>query len=110
MEKQKLNTTVVYILSTFGLICCCVGGLGFIPSGIGYFLAHNKLTQYHANPEEFENPKGMQTAKIIAIVVLLINLAYLAFTIYRIYTIGWDNLLEQSREMMDQWGGMEQVN
>lgn len=109
MEKLKLNTTVIYILSSVGLICCCVGGFGFIPAGIALFLAINKLKEYNANPEDYENPKAMQTAKTIALVVLILNLAYLAYTIYIISTTGWDALLEQSRQMMEEMG-MEQPN
>lgn len=104
MEKQKLNTTIVYILSGLGLLCCCVGGLGLVPSGIAYFIANNKLKEYYANPDDYENGKAMNTAKIIALVILVINVLYMLLTIYRIYTVGWDNIMEQSREMMDQWG------
>lgn len=107
MEKQKLNISVIYILSTLGLICCCLAGIGFIPSGIAYYLANNKYKEFNANPENYENGPAMNTAKIIALVVLIINLLYLAFSIYRIYTIGWDNLMEESRQMMEEWG-MEQ--
>ncbi len=109
MEKLKMNTTVIYILSAVGLICCCVGGLGFIPAGIAFFLAHTKLNEYNTNPEQYENPKGMQTAKVIAIVVFIINIAYLAYTIYLISSIGWDELLEQSRKTMEEMG-IEQPN
>jgi len=107
MEKLKLNTTDIYILSGVGLLCCCLSGLGFIPAGIALYLAINKLKEYNANPEDYENPKPMQTAKTIAMVVLIINLAYLAYTIYILSTTEWDVLMEQSRQMMEEIG-MEQ--
>ena len=46
----------------------------------------------------------MKTAKIIAMVVLIINILYLGYTIYRIATVGWDEMMEQSRELSEQWG------
>ena len=46
----------------------------------------------------------MQTAKTVALVVLIINLLYLAVTIYRIATIGWDEIQLQQQEILEQWG------
>ena len=103
MEKQKLNSTIVYILAILGFLCCCFGGIGFILSGIAYFIAHSKLKEAYANPENYDNIEGMRTAKTVALVILVINVLYLLFTIYRIYTIGWDELMEQSQQMMEQW-------
>ena len=104
MEQQKLNPTIVYVLAIIGLLCCCFGGLGFILAGIALLIATNKLKEAHANPENYEpgSVKAMNTAKIVAMVILIINVLYLLATIYRIYTVGWDELMEQSREMMEQ--------
>lgn len=103
MEKQKLNSTLVYILSILGFLCCCMMGLGFIPAGIGFIIANNKLKEAKADPESFDNIQGMNTAKTIALVVLVINLLYLAYSLYQIYTIGWDEMMEQSRQIMEQY-------
>ena len=103
MEKQQLNTTIVYVLAILGLLCCCIGGAGFIPAGIAFFIATSKLKEVQANPENFENVSAMKTAKTVAMIILIINLAYFAMTIYQISTIGWDELMEQSREMMEQY-------
>ncbi len=105
MENQRLNPTIVYVLSIIGLFCCCFGGLGFILSGIAVYIAHSKLKEVQANPDNYEpkNVKAMNTAKIVAIVILIINVLYLLSSIYKIYTIGWDELMEQSQEMMEQF-------
>jgi len=105
MEIQKLNPTVVYVLAIFGLLCCCFGGLGFILSGIAFFIANSKLNGAEANPENFDSQsmKAMNTAKIVALAILIINILYLIYTIYRIYTIGWDQIMEQSTVIMEQW-------
>ena len=101
--KKQLNPTIIYVLAILGLLCCCFGGLGFILAGIAYYIALSKIKDAHLNPENYEgNINAMNTAKIVALVILIINLAYFAFTIYKISTIGWDELMEQSRDMMEQ--------
>ncbi|MCB0447438.1 MAG: hypothetical protein KDD03_07995 [Gelidibacter sp.] len=103
MEKQRLNPTIVYILAILGFLCCCFGGLGFILAGIAFYIAHSKMKQAEQNPEEYDNIPAMKTAKTIALIVLIINLAYFAMTLYRIYTVGWDEIMEQSRQMQEEW-------
>ncbi|NOY47043.1 MAG: hypothetical protein GXO84_02305 [Chlorobi bacterium] len=103
MEKQKLNSTIVYVLAILGFLCCCFGGIGFIFAGIAFFMAQSKLKEAYANPENYENIEGMKTAKIIALVVLIINLLFLIRVIYVISTVGWDVMMEQSREMIEQF-------
>jgi len=102
MEKQKLNPVVVYILSVLGFLCCCIGGVGFIPSGIAYFMATSQLKKASADPENYEGMEGMNTAKIVALVVLIINVLYFLYTIYNIYTIGWDEIMEQWTQAIEQ--------
>jgi hypothetical protein len=102
--KKQLNPTLVYVLAILGFLCCCFGGLGFILSGIAFYIAQKKIKDASLNPDDYEgNINAMNTAKVVALVILVINLAYFAMTIYRIYTIGWDEIMEQSREMMEQW-------
>lgn len=105
MENQKLNPTLVYILAILGLLCCCFGGLGFILAGIAFLIANSKLSAVKANPENYDQAsvKSMNTAKIVALVILFINVAYLAMTIYRISTVGWDQIMEQARQIMEQY-------
>ncbi|NER16323.1 CCC motif membrane protein [Spongiivirga citrea] len=105
MEKQKLpNGVLSIILGVFGYLCCCIGGIGFIPAGIGFFLANKAEKQYKENPENYDNYNQIKTAKIIALIALIINILYLGWTIYRISTIGWDELQEQQRMILEEWG------
>jgi hypothetical protein len=69
MEK-KLNSTIVYVLSILGFLCCCFGGLGFILAGIAFYIAHTKLKEAYDDPENYEKIEGMKTDKIVALVVL----------------------------------------
>ena len=43
MEKQRLNPAIVYVLSILGILCCCILGLGIIPSVIAFFMAKTNL-------------------------------------------------------------------
>ncbi|WP_396601411.1 CCC motif membrane protein [Algibacter sp. R77976] len=105
MEQQKLNPTIVYVLAIIGLLCCCMGGFGFILAGIAFFIATSKLKEAKLNPENFDasSVKAMDTAKTVALVILVINILYLIYTIYQISTIGWDEMIRQSQEMMEQY-------
>ena len=102
MEKQKLNSTIVYVLAILGFLCCCIGGVGFIFAGIAFYIAHTKLKEAYENPENYDNIEGMKTAKIVALVILIINILYLLRTVYVIYTVGWDEMMEPIREAMEQ--------
>ncbi|OYX22322.1 MAG: hypothetical protein B7Z06_11865 [Flavobacteriales bacterium 32-35-8] len=105
MEQQKLNPTIVYVLAILGLLCCCFGGLGFILAGIAFIIANSKLNAAKMNPENYDvsSVKAMNTAKIVTLIILIINILYLISTIYQIYTIGWDEMMERSRDIMEQW-------
>lgn len=105
MEQQKLSPTIVYVLSVLSLLCCCFWGFGAIFAGIAFYIAHSKIKSVQANPEDFEpnSVRAMNTAKIVALVMLIINVLYLIYTLYTIYLIGWDELMERSREVMEQF-------
>ncbi|AGC75494.1 hypothetical protein LX97_00190 [Nonlabens dokdonensis] len=78
---QKLNTTLVYILSVVGFLCCCAYGIGTVAAIIAIVVASKELKKYEANPDQFVNGKAMKTAKTVAIVSLVISLIGLAIFI-----------------------------
>lgn len=99
------NTTLIYILAIGAFICCCwFGGIGVIPAAIAYFMAKKTQEDASLNPENYANPSSFGTAKTIALVVVIINVLYMAYTIYQISTVGWDEMMEQSRMQMEQMG------
>lgn len=101
--KKQLNTTLTYVLSIIGLLCCCFGGLGFLLSGPAFLIARNKIIDATQNPDEFDgNFKAMNTAKIIALIILIINLLYLAYNVY-LYSSGeFDDVFIQFQEAMKE--------
>ena len=104
MNQEKLNPVLVYVLAILGLLCCCIGGLGFILAGAAFLIAHTKLKQVAANPDAFEVGiiKAMNTAKIVALVILIINLLMLVRTIYVLSTVGWDEMSEEFMKAYQQ--------
>ena len=101
--KKQLNTTLTYVLSIIGLLCCCFGGLGFLLSGPAFLIARNKIKDATQNPDEFDwNFKAMNTAKIVALIILIINLLYLTYNVY-VYSSGWfDDVFIQFQEAMKE--------
>lgn len=107
MEQQKLpNVTIVIVLSIIGFICCCVAGIpGVLFGGIGLMLALKDEKLYKENPNDYSNYSQLKTAKILAIIALAVGVLYLAYTVFTISQMGgWDAYMEQSKELMEQWG------
>ena len=105
--KKSLNTTVVYILSIFGLLCCCFGGLGFLLSGPAFLMANKKIKDAEINPEDYDYYEGsvsaMNTAKIVALVVLAINLLNLIYTIYVFATGDFSEFQKEWEKAMQEF-------
>lgn len=101
--KKQLNTTPIYVLSIFGLLCCCFGGLGFILSIPAYFMASSKVKAAELNPEDYEGDiQAMKTAKTVALVIMIINILYFVWSIYRVATVGWDEIMRQAEDIRAQ--------
>ena len=105
MEQQKLpNETLIIILSIFGIVCCWCFGLGLIPAVIALVLAMKAQKIYNEQPENYSNISTIKTGKILAIVGIVLGLYSIGSVIYQFSTIGWDAMMEQSREIMEQYG------
>ena len=101
--KKQLNITLTYVLSIIGLLCCCFGGLGFLLSGPAFLIARNKIKDATQNPDEFDgNFKAMNTAKIVALIILIINLLYLTYNVYVYSSGGFDDVFIQFQEAMKE--------
>ena len=101
--KKQLNPTLTYVLSIIGLLCCCFGGLGVLLSAPAYFIANNKIKDAQLNPDNYEGDvNAMNTAKIVALVITIINALYLLWTIYRIATGDWDEIQRAWQEAMEK--------
>ena len=106
MEQQKLpNVTLALVLAILSFLCCCFAGLpGAIMATVAYFILRNDEKTYMANPELYSNYSQLKTAKIVAIVGIVIGVLYFLLSAYNIYQIGgWDAYLGQVQEMSEQW-------
>lgn len=106
MEQEKLpNITLAIVLAILSYICCCFGGLpGAIIAGIAFFLIKNDEKKYIENPEGYSNYSQLKTAKILAIIGIVIGVLYFLIAAYNIYQIGgWEAYMEQVRVMTEQF-------
>ncbi|QWX84530.1 DUF4190 domain-containing protein [Cellulophaga sp. HaHaR_3_176] len=107
MEQQKLpNVTIALVLSIVSFLCCCfsMGIGGIILSGIALFLISKDTKLYNQNPQEYSNFSALKTAKIVAIIGLVLAIGSLLWTSYSIIQMGgWDAYMEQFNIMMEQF-------
>ncbi|WP_250432370.1 CCC motif membrane protein [Hanstruepera flava] len=110
--KKQLNTTLIYVLSIFGLLCCCFGGLGIILSAPAYFMANKKIKDAQLNPDDYEGDlKAMNTAKTVALVVTIICGITLLYNIYDLATGGYQERVEMFNEFMEGYQqGVKEAN
>ncbi|SDB32509.1 hypothetical protein SAMN03097699_0714 [Flavobacteriaceae bacterium MAR_2010_188] len=108
MEQQKLpNATISLVLGIISYIaCCCSMGIGgLILSGIAFYLARKDEAVYTENPELYSNYNQLKTAKIVAIIGLVLAFLALAFSIYQIMSYGgWDGYMENQQKMLEEMG------
>lgn len=108
MEQQKLpNVTTAIVLAIISYVCCCFSaGLGgIILSGIALFLIFKDEKLYKQRPEDYSNFSQLKTAKILAIIGLVIGVLSLIWTVYSIMQIGgWEAYEDQMRGILEQYG------
>jgi hypothetical protein len=108
MEQQKLpNATISIVLGSLSFICCCfsMGIGGVILSAIAFFLAKKDENLYTQQPDLYSNFGQIKTAKIIAIIGLIIGVITFAWSLYYINSLGgWDAYMEQTKDVYRQMG------
>lgn len=91
MEQQKLpNATISLILGIISFIACCFswGIGGILMSGIALFLTKKDKKLYDENPDQYDNYGQVKTAKIIAIIGLVLGILTLLMIIGMIIAFG----------------------
>lgn len=106
MEQQKLpNVTLALVLAILSLLCCCIGGIpGALIAAIAFFILRNDEKTYMANPELYSNYSQLKTAKIIAIIGMVVGVLYAAYVAFTISAMGgWEAYMEEVQRMSEQW-------
>jgi hypothetical protein len=108
MEQRKLpNATISLVLGIISFIACCFssGIGGVLLSGIALFLANKDKKLYDANPDDYDNYSQVKTAKIIAIIGLVLGgIILLVFIGAMVAFGGYSGYQEWVTEQMQQAG------
>ncbi|MFK7814547.1 MAG: CCC motif membrane protein [Maribacter sp.] len=102
MEQQKLpNVTIILVLGIASIILCwCYGVLGLILSIVALILAASSKKVYLQSPENYIDYGSLKTAKIIAIIGLILNILLVLFFAWAISAIGWDVIQSGDEELI----------
>ncbi|MEJ2163686.1 MAG: CCC motif membrane protein [Robiginitalea sp.] len=106
MEQQKLpNVTLGLVLAILSFLCCCFGGVpGAVIAAVAFLILRNDEKKYAENPEIYSNFSQLKTAKIIAVIGMVIGVLYFLLTYYQIQQMGgWEAYLEQVQVITEQW-------
>lgn len=106
MEQQKLpNVTLALVLAILSFLCCCFAGLpGAIVAAIAFFILKKDEKTYLENPEQYSNYPQLKTARVVAIIGMVIGLLYFLMILFNIYQAGgWEAYWEQVQQMSEQW-------
>jgi len=105
MEQQKLpNATISLVLGIISFIgCCCTNGVGgLVLSGIALFLAKKDEKTYEENPDLYSNFSQVKTAKIIAIIGLVLSGIIVSILIYLLATGQYSEMTDRWTEMLEE--------
>jgi hypothetical protein len=100
---KRLDTTLIYVLSSFSILCCCFGGLGILLALPSYLVANSRLKNAQLDSENYssESLTAMNNAKTFALVTLIINGLYFAYSIYSLATTDWDVFIEEYTKALE---------
>ena len=105
MEKQKLpNAIISLVLGIISFIgCCCTNGFGgLVLSGIALYLAKKDEKTYAENPDLYSNFSQVKTAKIIAIIGLVLSGIIVAIVLYMLATGQYTEMIGRWEEMLEE--------
>jgi len=105
MEQQKLpNSTLILVLGILSLVtCCCYGFIGLILGVIALVLAKKATALYAENPEGYTGFQNVKTGKILALIGVILSAIYLIYVVYMFSTIGYDGIMDQYNDAMEQF-------
>ncbi len=108
MENRKLpNVTISLVLGIISFIACCFswGIGGVLLSGIALFLANKDKKTYELAPDDYDNYGQLKTARIIAIIGLVLGILTLLMIIGMLVAFGGlEGMQEWQQQQLEQAG------
>ena len=102
---KPLNTTLIYVLASISILCCCFFGLGILLALPAFLIANKKMKEVEMNPEDYDPDavRQLNTAKTFALVTLIINGLYFVYSAYSLATTDWDVFMEEYKKALEQY-------
>ena len=102
---KRVSTTLIYVLSSISILCCCLFGLGILLALPSFIIANNKLKEIESNPENYDSEDiiAMKNARTFALVTLVINGLWFLYNAYSLATTDWDTFMEEFKSKMEQY-------
>lgn len=100
-QKEKIDVTIVYVLSIISFFLCCCS-IGFIPAIISYIISRKKVKQYKENPEAYYNYPQIKNADIFALVVMILSLLVFLYTLYEL-SFNFSSIMEAYQRGLDEY-------
>ncbi len=106
MNDQKLpNVTTSLVLGILSFVCCCFsnGVLGVLMSLIALLILRKDGRMLREDPGAYSNAGSYRTARIIAIVGLVLSAFLLVYMAYEIWQAGgWAEFQLQQQEQVQE--------
>ncbi|TXK79363.1 CCC motif membrane protein [Mesonia sp. K4-1] len=104
MTQKLPNATLALVLAIISYVACCLSyGLGgLVLSIIAFVLANKDRKTYLLNPENYDNYGQVKTARILAIVALILSALIVISSIAALLFFGSLEGLEQWANEMQQ--------
>lgn len=106
MEQRKLpNATTALVLSIISFIACCIsmGIGGIILSAIALVLTNRDKKRFAEAPEEYNNYGQVKTARILAVIGLILGILSLIYVVFSIVSQGgWSAYVDNIQQVIEQ--------
>ncbi|KPM31710.1 Putative integral membrane protein [Croceitalea dokdonensis DOKDO 023] len=104
MEQEKLpNSTLVLVFGILSLVTfCCYGIFGVLFGLLAIILGNAALKKHKENPGMYIGEGNAKIGRILGILGLILGLALILFVVWLISIIGWDVIMTNDQELIQE--------
>lgn len=104
MDKQQLpNATLTLVFGILSLVTfCCYGIFGILFGLLALILGNIALKKFKQDPELYTGEGNAKIGRVLGIIGLVLGLLVIAFFIWVISIVGWDVLMSQDQELIQE--------